>query len=176
MKFGAPLCLSLMIAVADLALEGSPVLAGDFPSVIKLKDIDGTNGFRMTAEKTDQISGPGGDVNSDGFDDIILSEPSWNTRCCEYAGAAFVVYGRASFPSLVKLERLDRGSGFRLVGATEGGFVGQSVAIGGDFNADGFADMLVGSPDVATMGTDSGAAYLVFGKSSLSAKKRAFRS
>ncbi|MBL0011875.1 MAG: FG-GAP repeat protein [Nitrosomonas sp.] len=41
---------------------------------------------------------------------------------------------------------------------------GRSVSTAGDFNGDGFADLIIGSVSADVNGEDSGASYVVFGK------------
>ena len=43
---------------------------------------------------------------------------------------------------------------------------GRSVSTAGDFNGDGFSDLIVGAFGADSNGEDSGASYLIFGKSS----------
>src|SRR5262245_52478270 len=66
----------------------------------------------------------------------------------------------AQFPSFLPLASLTGINGFKLSGATKDDRAGISVASAGDINGDGFADLIVGAD---LNGTNSGAAYVVFG-------------
>ena len=59
---------------------------------INLADLDGTNGFRLDGINVADFSGGtvsnAGDVNGDGFDDIIIAAASGNLR----AGESYVVF------------------------------------------------------------------------------------
>ena len=51
----------------------------------------------------------------------------------------------------------------RLIGVSASSLTGYSVAIAGDVNGDGYADVLVGAPEEASNGNLSGTGYLVHG-------------
>jgi hypothetical protein len=82
-----------------------------------------------------------------------------------FAGTAYLIYGTdEGFPDDIKLVTLDPSDGFKIYGGAEGDLAGTSVAAAGDFNGDGFDDILVGAVGAAPNGTGSGAAYLVIGR------------
>jgi hypothetical protein len=92
--------------------------------------------------------GSAGDVDCDGYADVIVGAPYHGE-----SGTSYVVYGRVS-----------RGSfrAAKIVGRAAGDFAGTSVA--GTSFADGDAsDVIVGAPGSDTGGVDSGAVYLVRG-------------
>ncbi|MCB9760004.1 MAG: FG-GAP repeat protein [Alphaproteobacteria bacterium] len=92
----------------------------------------------------------GGDVNDDGFDDILVSN---------YAGAgtAYVCYGPVS-------GSLDAsGADVSLTGQVSGDAAGSALALSGDGDADGVADLLIGAPTEDTAASNAGAVYLVYG-------------
>ena len=64
--------------------------AGGFASSINLAGLDGSNGFRVAGGSPSVASA--GDVNGDGFDDVIIG----NTSDAGRAGASYVVFGKAS--------------------------------------------------------------------------------
>lgn len=156
-------------ALAILASTAwTPVaLASEFPAVIPLSSLDGNIGFRLDGVAADDNSGYSvdiaGDVNGDGFDDIIIG------ACCadphgNASGSTYVVFGKPSgFAAKIKLSSLDGNNGFRLDG-TLFSFSGYSVAGAGDVNGDGFADLIVGANRASPHGTYSGSSYVVFGK------------
>lgn len=105
-----------------------------------------------------------GDVNGDGFDDLLIGAPRWDKGVEFDAGRAYLVYGGPSLPASIALASLGSGEGVRLEGGLSGQLAGESVAGPGDVNGDGRPDLLIGAP-----GTDAaaGAAYLVHGGTSL---------
>ncbi|HET6161309.1 MAG TPA: Ig-like domain-containing protein [Dongiaceae bacterium] len=132
--------------------------------VIDLSTLDGTTGFRLDGVRGDDYSGSSvssaGDVNGDGFDDVIVGA----LHALE-GGASYVVFGKADgFNPSLDLASLDGATGFRLDGVAPGDESGGSVSSAGDVNHDGFDDLIIGADGADPGGTESGAAYVVFGK------------
>jgi hypothetical protein len=141
--------------------------AGGFAADIELADLDGTNGFRISGEAAGDASGmsvtSAGDVNGDGFDDLIIGAPYADTGGSA-AGATYVVFGQAGgFPGDIDLSDLDGTNGFEISGVSGGDASGRSVGSAGDVNGDGFDDLIVGAPFADANGSASGASYVVFG-------------
>jgi Ca2+-binding RTX toxin-like protein len=136
--------------------------ASGFAANFDLSSLDGSNGVKLSGPAANSNSGAtvasAGDVNGDGFADLIISAP--------YPGAAYVVFGKASgFAANLDLSSLDGSNGFKLGGLATSR-IGTSVASAGDVNGDGFADLIVGADRADPHGIDSGASYVVFGKAS----------
>lgn len=101
-----------------------------------------------------------GDVNGDGFDDVIVGSSNV-TEAEAMTGAAYVVFGGRPGPvALANLTSEQRGFAMRGIAAADQ--TGGAVAGAGDVNGDGLDDVIVG----ARLGApgDAGAAYVVFGK------------
>ncbi len=128
----------------------------------------GTGGFVINGALAGDRSGfsvsSAGDVNNDGFDDLIVgafnADPNGS-----YSGASYVVFGKANNTAPVNLSAIASGTGgFVINGASAGDLSGISVSSAGDVNNDGFADLIVGASDADPNGISSGASYVVFGK------------
>lgn len=78
-----------------------------------------------------------GDVNGDGFFDIVVGADAWESGQTD-EGAAFVYYGSAAGINTATPTIFQR----NVVNAR----VGKAVSEGGDINGDGYADVIVGAP------------------------------
>ena len=111
------------------------------------------------------VSGAG-DVNGDGFADVIVGAPLTDAGGFN-RGAAYVVFGGAGLGgSTLTLNALGTG-GFTLNGFQDNARAGGSVSGAGDVNGDGFADVIVGAKFTFVNGNRTGAAYVVFGGAGL---------
>jgi hypothetical protein len=106
---------------------------------------------------------PAGDVNGDGFDDIIVGVPQ-DDAMGEDAGLAYVFFSDASgqLPTLSEVQSGTRG--FGILGANAGDNAGFAVSGNIDVNGDGLSDVVVGAPYSDVNGNGSGSVYVVFGK------------
>lgn len=142
---------------------------------IDLGALNGSNGFVLTGTslpanaRLGQSVSTAGDVNGDGVPDLIvgsgLNSLSGNTQA-----SAFVIYGREapqSFPATLDVAALNGTNGFALQAEAALNDFGAEwgVAGGGDFNGDGFDDVVIGARRAGT----GGRAYVVHGRSSFTA-------
>ncbi|MCM2506097.1 integrin alpha, partial [Aureimonas altamirensis] len=123
--------------------------------------VAGSGGFALTGETTSSFAGhavsSGGDINGDGFADIIVGAPFLNGQ----AGKAYVLFGKSSMGSLT-LSALG-GSGFTISGEAANNVLGSDVTYAGDVNGDGLADIAVGAYGY---GSNAGRSYVIFGRTS----------
>ncbi len=94
-----------------------------------------------------------GDVNGDGYDDLIVGAP-YNDAAGAAAGRAYIYFGD---------DVVDNIADVILDGAAIGDHFGNSVSTAGDVNGDGFSDVIVGAYTNDAGGTDAGSAYIYFG-------------
>jgi hypothetical protein len=144
--------------------------ASGFQAETNVSALNGINGFKLSGSGLDMagysVSGAG-DVNGDGFDDVILGAPD-NRGVFDRPGGAYVIFGRnESFPADLEVSALDGTNGFHLLGG-QGDHAGKSVSAAGDVNGDGFADLVIGAPFGNPDGLVSGSAYVVFGRDEFS--------
>ena len=149
---------------------------------LNISDLNGSNGFRFTdsqavgdASNQAYIGGAvsiGGDINGDGFDDLVVGAPRFNA--VDYGetpgddGKVFVIFGRTSFSATVEVNSLNGTTGFTATGViNEEARTGVSVSSGGDVNGDGIDDFVIGASGGYDYAHVEGRVYVVFGKTNL---------
>jgi len=101
-----------------------------------------------------------GDVNGDGYDDILIGAPQ-NGENGDQAGQVYLIFGKASgWTTDLDLGKADAS----WWGEAKNDYAGLSVAGAGDVNGDGYGDILIGAPGSDDSTPDGGQVYLIFGK------------
>ncbi len=101
--------------------------------------------------------GTAGDVNGDGFSDVIVGAPLYaNGQTAE--GAAYVYHGSAS--------GLSGAFAFKTESNQAGAWLGYAVSTGLDMDGDGYAEVLVGAPRFDDPEADEGATFIFHGSAS----------
>jgi PKD repeat protein len=129
------------------------ILSGDF------------NGFAFVADDgtyTGSSMAGVGDVNGDGFDDVLIGANEYGDN---HSGAAYLLYGTSEqvndhYSSAWLSYNTILGAEFRGVNAYER--VGSSVDGVGDVNGDGLNDLLIGTYK-SISGTSQSQSYLIYG-------------
>nr|BAL59251.1 hypothetical conserved protein [Candidatus Acetothermum autotrophicum] len=110
-----------------------------------------------------------GDVNGDGFADLILGDPAADVEEGDRrdAGKVYVIFGRSTFESIYDLAKSH--ADIVVTGARSGDALGTAVAVG-DVNGDGRLDLIIGAagadgPDgLPERRRDAGAVYVIYGR------------
>jgi Ca2+-binding RTX toxin-like protein len=111
-------------------------------------ELDGSNGFTLSGAPTLYfgLNNRAVDFNADGYDDVVAAS----------LDTIYVIYGHSGTSSAsVDVGALDGSNGFSITG-------GGSTVVedAGDFNGDGYADLIIGAKNA---NDSAGAAYLVYG-------------
>lgn len=104
-----------------------------------------------------QVVSSAGDVNGDGFSDILIGAPSFDTAS-NFVGKAYLYLGGPSGLSSTP-QWTSLGDDVNMA------FFGQALAGVGDVNGDGFSDVMVGAPNFGTANLGAGKIYLYLGES-----------
>ncbi len=159
----------LSIATAgDLNGDGySDIIVGasGYPSLAKIgkvylyygsqSGLSSTPDWTATGENNDDSFGSdvstGGDINGDGYSDIIVSSPGYSST----TGKVLLYYGSSI--------GLSSTADWTATGENTDDTFGNSIAAAGDVNGDGFSDVIVGAYGFSSF---MGKTYLYFGSSS----------
>jgi hypothetical protein len=140
-----------------------------FGASFNLSALNGSNGFAINGIAARDYSGwsvsSAGDVNGDGFDDLIIGAISADPNGMSFAGQSYVVFGsKSGFGASFNPSTLNGSNGFAINGIAAGDYSGRSVSSAGDVNGDGFDDLIIGAAAADPNGIpNAGQSYVVFG-------------
>jgi VCBS repeat-containing protein len=142
-----------------------------FNASFNLSSLDGSNGFVINGidryDSSARSVSSAGDINGDGFDDLIIGAPFASTNSQNSSGESYVVFGSSSgFGASINLSSLDGSNGFVINGIDRYDRSGTSVTSAGDINGDGFDDLIIGAPGNSYNQPGAEESYVVFGSSS----------
>jgi flavodoxin len=100
-----------------------------------------------------------GDINNDGFDDVLISAPDYDTNS---VGQSYLIFGNGTESDWTMDMSLGTADG-SYIGEADWDYSGSSVAGAGDINNDGCDDVLIGACVNDDGGTNAGKTYLLFG-------------
>ncbi len=145
------LAIYTLAALASTALS-APAQASEFAAVIPLSSLDISTDVRLDGVAASDLSGhsvaSAGDVNGDGFADVIVGAFSADPNGCITRDRAMWCSARPR--ALPAAASISRPSTAAMVSASTAWrsvtYSGSSVAGAGDVNGDGFADVIIGAP------------------------------
>lgn len=157
--------------------DGIGTVDGSGRKVLDVTTLSPTTGFIIQGDEAgDQLGSAvsgAGDVNGDGYDDLIVGV-RFGDDAGTNTGEAYIVFGGASGlgtddgtgRAVIDLTTLSATQGFIVDGDLDGDFLGWAVSDAGDVNGDGFADVVIGARAGVFDGIPAGEAYVIFGTAS----------
>jgi hypothetical protein len=94
-----------------------------------------------------------GDVNGDGYADVMVSERTWTDA--GWLGRVFAYHGSAN--------GLSTTPAWTVQSKRVGDYLGGAIGTAGDANSDGYADVVVGVPGYSRNQSGEGAAFVYYG-------------
>jgi len=107
----------------------------------------------LTADQFGSSVSSAGDVNSDGFSDVVVGAPYSDGAGINF-GRAYIFFGGSIMNDIADITCIGEASSDNL---------GISVSTAGDFNGDGFSDVIAGAHLNDAGGASAGRAYIFFG-------------
>lgn len=138
--------------------------------LVNLADLDGSDGFKIKGIRNNDRAGSSvstaGDINGDGIEDLIVGARYGRANGNTFAGQTYVIFGSTNLGQTgnLNLTQLNDNNGFVINGINSGDRSGATVSKAGDFNGDGFDDIMIGAPSAdPNEQNDAGQAYIVYG-------------
>ena len=154
-----------------VSISFSLITNNSFQARNELSTLTVCEGIAMQGVANDEQSGFSvsgiGDINHDGFDDLLMGAPQASPNSKHWAGAAYVVFGSPSIGKnnvIIKLSNLNGTNGFIINGVAALDRSGRAVSGVDDLNHDGIDDLVIGVPLAKSL---AGLSYVIFGSVSV---------
>ncbi|MEC7948894.1 MAG: integrin alpha, partial [Myxococcota bacterium] len=138
---------------------GAYVIRGGSSGTFGLDEADAKRTGVTAGDQAGFAVGGGGDVNGDGYADVLVGAPEEDTGGSG-AGAAYLLMGPVSGEASLSTAHAT------FVGEDNDDMAGSAVAFVGDMDGDGSVDLAIGARLDDVAGSDAGAVYLVLSPSS----------
>lgn len=144
----------IVLVINDANAEYPVLIDPVFTTLLEIDTV--LNGSQIYNYYGDCVSNAG-DVNGDGFDDILIGSPKFD-NAFENAGKAELFYGNENGISGTPAWTMEGDSVFEQIG--------NSVSNAGDLNGDGFDDVIIGCENLSYGQSVEGGAFIYYGSAS----------
>ena len=143
------------------------VYGGPSLTSFSINSLDDTQGFKIEGDSSGKYSfgtsvSSAGDINQDGYADLLIGAAYFSYDVPQTFGFAYVVYGGESLTT-INVGEMTKEQGFTMTNIPSTSF-GAAVSSAGDVNNDGYPDIMVGAPQEDSY---TGAVYVIYGGSDL---------
>ena len=160
----------IVVSVSSGGVDEVYVLYGG-STTTDLSTLDGTEGFKVTGLDLANASGANtgaiGDLDGDGFGDILLGHPGPDEDGNDSGDIVFLLSGYLPSGGSIDIDDLSATETLTLTGLDASAAPGASVAGRFDLNGDGFDDVAVSAIASDAGGVNAGQVFVVFGADGL---------
>ena len=104
-----------------------------------------------------------GDVNGDGFDDIVMGAYYADPNGRNAAGIVYVIFGETQANQQTEIDLSVSNADISILGANSNDQLGKAIAVG-NVNGDGYDDIIISAPYASETGREScGKVYVILG-------------
>lgn len=149
---------------SDMRLRGNIDMRDSNPDVLIIAGI----GYMLDYPDNSGFYTAAGDVNGDGFDDVIVGAKFADPQNKPNTGEVYIVFGSANIATEQEIDLADpQLSVVRIMGCDPHDYTGNRLGAG-DINGDGFDDVLIDAYSAEAPGRQNpGRTYVVFGSAEM---------
>lgn len=146
---------------------GNPLVAYSTVEVSEIASMEGF-GFKVYGNETYDYLGfkslAGGDINNDGYSDLVAGASYANPLGRSNGGIVYVIFGLDTASVLAEFDLANWSPewGFRIFGADEYNYFGGMLAVG-DFNGDSYRDILISNIDYSNFNQSYFPTTMIYG-------------